>query len=232
LNKTLVFIFLSVCSVTSFADLRVITTPEIQGDTLYIEGPIDSHIYNYFAYEYKALEGVNKVSLNSYGGNHYWALLTAEKIKDYGFTTIVEDGNFCASACVYLFGVGSERLLGDNAWLGVHGARISGGHVITFRNLCPQENFEQGLAQSQECEEFLNNMFITAMDATSEAFDLIESAGVSPEFREYYFSLNNDPNWYRFNNILLKPDLVVNADSALEFQLSTGSLRNRSLPIL
>jgi hypothetical protein len=206
------------------ADPTQISFPRFEGDTLYIEGPIQSHLYDALARSHEALRGIKTVSLNSFGGNHYWALELARKIKEFGLNTVIEEGSVCASACVYLFGVGQERTMADGTWLGFHGARLAGGHVVTFMSLCPQENYEQGINQSEECEEFLADVYEHSMNATDEALTLIEEAGVSTELRDYYFSLDDDPNWYRFNNVLKKPDLVISAENAFRFGLVTNSL--------
>ena len=203
------------------ASPRGIIIPRIEGDTLFINGAIGSHIYDYFSYEYKALKTVKQVSLNSFGGNHDWALIIAEKIQSYGFKTKVEKDNVCASACIYLFGAGSDRLVHKNVWLGFHAARLSGGHVVTFNNLCDLKAFEVKTDQSKECDDFLVKMYETSMESTSEGLDLLESSGVSSTLRETYFLMDDDDMWYRFYNVVKKPDWVLWPDEAIEHNLAT-----------
>lgn len=91
-------------------ELRVIQSPRIVGDELVIKGPIDSHIYDFISMEAQKLKSVTKVSLNSLGGNHNWALEIGRRIQELGLKTVINKGAFCASACVYLFGSGQERI--------------------------------------------------------------------------------------------------------------------------
>ena len=76
------------------------------------------------------------ISFNSYGGNHNWGLDVARKIKELGKITILKKGNVCASACVYLFAAGVERIMETDTWLGIHGARLGGNFVSTFAGVC------------------------------------------------------------------------------------------------
>lgn len=222
----ILFLINLVTPISSYANLSELSSPFIEGETLYVNGPIDSHIYDFLAYEHEALLKVKTVSLNSLGGSHDWSLLIAEKIKSYGLNTLVEKGNYCASACIYIFGVGVERLAFESVWFGIHGARISGGHVVTFRNLCPEEHFSQTLRLSTECLDFLNKMYALALDKTLEAFSLIENAGVNTSLREFYFSLDDYNTWYTSNNILRKPDLILKAPEAIGFNFVTKLLKS------
>jgi hypothetical protein len=45
-----------------------IISPHIEGDTLIIEGKIDSHIYDYLMYEAGRIAAVKMIELNSLGG--------------------------------------------------------------------------------------------------------------------------------------------------------------------
>lgn len=221
MNKVFIFLIVSFVSISGFAEIRSIQSPYILGDTLYIEGPIGSHIYDYLAYEYKALRAVKKVSLNSYGGSHDWSLAVAEKIKANKWDSVLTAEHVCASACVYLFGAGKNRVMSKTAWLGVHGARITGGYVITFKNLCSEASLEKKEQLSVHCLTYLSKMHALALESTLKAFELMEASGVQRQLRDYYFSLEDDPHWYKFNNILRKPDLVLTAEEALNFNLAT-----------
>ena len=48
---------------------RQIQSPEIRGEVLYIQGRIDSHIYDFISRGATDLKGVKTVELNSLGGN-------------------------------------------------------------------------------------------------------------------------------------------------------------------
>lgn len=207
-----------------FPELSKYYSPTIKGDTLYIKGKIDSHIYDYISIEYKAMAKVKYVSLNSFGGSHDWGLEIGQKIQQLGKITILKSGNVCASACVYIFGSGKERLMSKDTWLGVHGARLGAGYNSSFLGLCfvHAETGHVFKENKSGCKDFLQSWYDISLKATNKAFDLIEKAGVSAELRTYYFSLDDNPNWYEQVNILKKPDLVIDSEMSLKYSLATG----------
>ena len=225
---TLVFLIFSVFSAfgeeIDYADLRKIHSPYIEGNTLYIKGKIDIHIYDYLSWEYRALKEVEYISLNSFGGNAEWGIEVGRKIQTLGKKTVLENGNVCASACTYIFASGKERIMESETWLGVHGARLGGSYVSTFQGYCFPDLADGSSIFVEEkagCKEHLDKWYAATMEMTSKSFDLMEAAGVSPEFREYYFSLEDDPDWYKYLNVIRKPDLVVDPSMALEYNLAT-----------
>lgn len=228
--KKLVFLFLFIFSTlisaseVDYDDLRKIHSPEIKGDTLYIKGKIDSHIYDFISYEYRAMKEVKYVSLNSFGGSAEWGIEVGRRIQELGKSTKLEKGNVCASACTYIFGSGKERIMSKETWLGVHGARLGGSYVSSFQGFCfvdmadGSSIFVEG---KEGCREHLDNWYKVAFDMTSRSFDLLERAGVDPAFRDYYFSLEDDHKWYEYMNVLRKPDLIVDPELALKYRFAT-----------
>lgn len=203
-------------------DIKKIYSPKIQNSTLYIRGRIGSHIYDYISYEEKSVRKVNRISLNSFGGDHTWALSIAEKLRDFKLDTALESGNFCASACVYLFAAGKNRIMDNDTWLGVHGARLGSSYLVQFYQHCPQPTEELNLAQlPKNCLDFLNFWYLTSLEATQTAFSFLETQGVSRTFSEIYFSFADSPDWYGQHNVLKKPDWVISADDALKLGLAT-----------
>ncbi|MGH1469510.1 MAG: hypothetical protein ACRBBP_11680 [Bdellovibrionales bacterium] len=221
--KILLLLLISVKAFsTTSLDIRKNISPRLVGDTLYIQGNIDSHIYDYLAYETRPFK---TVSLYSYGGNHNWALEIGRKLQELRVNTVIEDGAFCASACVYLFGSGSERIMHEGAWIGIHGARLHGGYVVEFSNNCVDFiSASEGVFNKSKvgCSDFLSRWYETSLEATEKAFTLIEKAGVSTTLKNYYFSLEDDPHWYSELNVLKKRDLVLDANTALKFNLTTS----------
>lgn len=204
-------------------DLNKLYSPRIVGDTLLIKGRIDSHIYDFLSREAKAVEKVTRIELNSLGGNSSWALDVARKIQLLGKTTVLPQGNFCASACVYLFAAGKERIAGKEAWLGIHGARLGAGFVTTFQGVCFVD-LEEGPAfepRKKGCREFLADWYGKAMKATTDAFDFMESNGVSRSLRETYFAMPDDEKWYEQANVIRKPDWFLVAPEAVKYGLVT-----------
>lgn len=218
------FVGLSVQAETNPDDLAKMYSPYIQGDVLYIKGRIDSHIYDYFAREAKAIQKVSTVNLNSLGGNTEWALMAAEKIKTLKLKTVLHKGNFCASACTYLFAAGSVRTAEKDTWFGIHGVRLGAGYTTSFNGLCFIE-MEDGTRvfepRMKGCQDFLNKWYAVTLDWTNKGFDFMESNGVSKDLRDTYFAMPDDPEWPSQLNVLRKPDWFLTASEAVKYRFVT-----------
>jgi hypothetical protein len=211
---------------TNPEDLNKFYSPRIVGDTLVIKGRIDSHIYDFLSREAKPMGGVKRIELNSLGGNHGWAISIAKKIQLLGKTTLLPEGNFCASACVYLFAAGKERIAAKEAWLGLHGARLGAGYLTTFQGLCFVD-YEEGPVfepRKKGCQEFLADWYGKAMGATTEAFDFMEANGISRNLRDTYFAMPDDEKWYEQGNVIRKPDWFLVVPEAVKYNLVTETL--------
>lgn len=207
----------SVAGGASKGDILQMHSPKLVGNTLYIYGRIDSHIYDFLSLERAALEQVKVIDLNSFGGNHHWALDIAKKIAELGKETKIRNGSVCASSCVYLFTSGKKRIIENEVWLGVHGARIPGSYKSSFDGYCFID-LEDGRIFNEKlknCSEFLTLWYSIAFKATVDAFDFFEQNGVSVKARDYYFNLNDDPLWYEKYNVFKKPDWIIVPDDAL-----------------
>lgn len=210
--------------------IRQIISPRIEGDTLVIEGRIDSHIYDYLAYEAARIAAVDTIELNSLGGSAEWALAIAHKVKDLGKTTLLRSGHVCASACAYIFAAGREREASEDTWVGVHGARLGPGYLTEFQGVCFIDR-EEGSAfepRKKGCQDFLSHWRAATMASTSEAFDIMESNGVSPNLRRTYFAMPDDPDWPAEMNAIRKPDWPLKAQDALKYNLVTKVLPKAS----
>jgi hypothetical protein len=206
--------------------LRRIISPHIEGDALIIEGRIDSHIYDYIAYEAARVAAVRVVDLNSLGGNSEWALMIAEKIKELGKTTRLRSEHYCASACAIVFAAGRERVAAEDTWIGIHGTRLGPGYTTNFEGLC-FEDLEGGAVfepRKTGCREFLNRWYEVTLANTNQAFDLMESNGVSPDLRKTYFAMPDDPEWPAQMNAIRKPDWPLKATEAIKYNLVTKVL--------
>jgi len=205
---------------------RLILSPRIAGDALIIEGKIDSHIYDYLQYEAASVAAVRVIELDSLGGNVEWALAIARKVKDLGKTTLIRSGSYCASACAYIFAAGRERIAYEDTWIGIHGARLGAGYLTNFQGLCfvDLEKGSEFEPRKKGCQEFLNHWYELTLARTNEAFDIMESNGVSPDLRKTYFAMPDDPQWPAQLNALRKPDWPVSAHDALKYNLVTKVL--------
>jgi hypothetical protein len=208
------------------ARIRRIISPHIEGETLVIEGRIDSHIYDYLQYEAVKIAAVNVIELDSLGGNVEWGLAIARKLRDLGKTTLLRSGNYCASACVAIFAAGRERLAAEDTWIGIHGARLGPGYLTTFQGLCFVD-LEEGSAfepRKKGCQEFLKHWYAATLASTDEAFDIMESNGVSSALRRTYYDMPDDPDWPSELNAIRKPDWPLMASEAVKYNLVTRVL--------
>jgi len=206
--------------------IRQLISPHIEGDALVIEGKIDSHIYDYIQYEAAKIVPLKVVELNSLGGSNQWALEIARKVKELGKTTLLLSGHSCASACAYIFAAGRERVAAEDAWIGIHGARLGVGYLTSFAGLCFVE-LETGNVfepRKKGCQDFLAHWREVALASTNEAFDAMESNGVSPDLRRDYFQMPDDPDWPAQLNVIRKPDWRLTAREALKYRLVTTVL--------
>jgi hypothetical protein len=206
--------------------IRRIISPHIEGDALIIEGRIDSHIYDYIQYEAARVAAVRVIELNSLGGNAEWALMIARKVKQLGKTTLLRSQHYCASACATIFAAGRERMAAEDTWIGIHGARLGPGYTTNFEGLCfaDAEGASAFEPRKAGCQEFLNRWYDVTLASTNEAFDIMESNGVSPDLRNTYLSMPDDPGWPAQMNALRKPDWPISAADAVKYNLVTTVL--------
>lgn len=220
-------IFLSSNFAFSDNELRNTQMPVLENSVLKISGPIDSHIYDSIAYMTAQLTEGTYVELNSFGGSTYWALEIARKLRELKLNTMVPSGNVCASACVYLFSAGVERLAAKDVWFGVHGARLGAGFVMEFQSNCFEQNSDdQWLFNDQkvDCQPIIDKWYEIAMNTTIEAFSFMEANGTSENLRLDYLSMDVDPNWPWQGNIIQIKDWKLEAADALEYNLVTELL--------
>ncbi len=204
-------------------NLNKIYSPWIEGDTLYIKGTIDSHIYDYLAMQAADVAKVRVIDLNSFGGNSEWAMNIAKKIINLDKDTRLGSGHVCASACVFLYAAGKRRIAAADTWIGIHGVRLGAGFTTTFEGVCFTE-LETGSAfmpTKKGCADFVDHWYDVAKKATDDAFNLMESNGVSSSLRQTYYSMPEDPNWPQAMNVIRKPDRPLSSVDALKYSLVT-----------
>ena len=94
---------------------------KIEGDAIRISGQIaggDADRFTQWLDQHQPTE--TQVSLDSSGGSVSDALAIGRTIRSAGFTTIVEDGSVCLSACPYMLAGGTARQAAPGAVVGVH----------------------------------------------------------------------------------------------------------------
>ena len=160
------------------------------------------------------------------GGSHEWALEIARKVKELGKTTLLPSGHYCASACAAIFAAGRERVASEDTWIGIHGARLGVGYLTSFEGLCFVDLDTGSVFEPRKkgCQDFLAHWREVALASTNEAFDAMESNGVSPDLRKVYFQMPDDPDWPAQLNVIRKPDWRLTASEALKYHLVTSVL--------
>lgn len=94
---------------------------EVEDGAIRISGQIaggDADRFTQWLDQHQPVE--TQVSLDSSGGSVSDALAIGRTIRSAGFTTIVEDGSVCLSACPYLMAGGTTRQAAPGAVIGVH----------------------------------------------------------------------------------------------------------------
>jgi hypothetical protein len=117
---------------------------------------------------------VNTVVLHSPGGSLQDALAIGRLIRARKFSTAVDDGRYCASACPLVFASGVERKAGAKAAVGVHRA-------VTFsdRPAAERDGMEDGQRISALAQKYLREMGID-LEVWIHAME-------TPNDRLYYF---------------------------------------------
>jgi hypothetical protein len=232
MNRYKTFLFSVLClfsflplSTSAQFDIRQTYSPHIEGEILYIRGKIDSHIYDFLSYNYQQLKSVRYVSVNSYGGNHDWSLEIARKLRELKLSTLLERGNVCASACLYIFGAGIERVAHHSTWFGIHGARLGKGSSMKFINACYSLN-PDGKTMGYDptklgCQNVYQELYELCYTNTLEAFLTLEQNGVSTQLFEDYLSLEEEINWSDNFNFMKIRDWELQAQEAEKYHLVT-----------
>ena len=104
------------------------------------------------------------------------------------------------------------------------------GYTTNFGGLCFDDFEGRSVFEPRRtgCRQFLNHWYDVTLASTNEAFDLMESNGVSPDLRETYFAMPDDPAWPAQMNALRKPDWPISAADAVRYNLVTRVLAKTS----
>ncbi|EPX82035.1 hypothetical protein [Salipiger mucosus] len=98
-----------------------LTLTQVEGATWRLEGGIEAGDAERIAGRLAEVEpAVEEVVLQSPGGSVQDALTLGRVLRDSGIATRMLSGEYCYSACPYLFAGGSERSAEDGASVGVH----------------------------------------------------------------------------------------------------------------
>ena len=91
------------------------------GATILIYGGIEEGDFARFKDYYNSLsKPPEKVTFNSPGGSVYEALELGRFIRANDMQSIMLPGNYCFSACPYMFAAGTKRIVYENSALGMH----------------------------------------------------------------------------------------------------------------
>lgn len=114
--------------------------------------------------ELDARPGINRVVLDSVGGNVYEARGLARLFRERGLVTRVE--RVCASACAVAFIGGERREIGRHARFGLHGYRLDAAHAIIATDPESEQARDRALYANAGVEiDFVDRMFDAPSDA-------------------------------------------------------------------
>jgi hypothetical protein len=94
---------------------------------------------------------IKTVVLNSTGGSVQDAIAMGRLIREKKFSTVIENGNYCASSCPLVFAGGIERRAGEKAAIGVH-------QVFSPTDNPAANNMDQAQRISADCQKYLVEM--------------------------------------------------------------------------
>jgi hypothetical protein len=187
------------------------TQVRIEFDTLYVDGPISSMVYDVL--QSKEGQAVRKISLNSYGGDVDIAYLVAEKIRERGISTELRAKAFCASACPLLFQAGAERYAHRSARLGYHGVRI--GSMPTVMRI--RECHAKPGKLTADCRRFEAEWLAICDQETKRFFGALEDYGTSQGLFRNYRALPIDMDWAQNGNCYKISNWVLSAEEAVRY---------------
>lgn len=117
---------------------------------------------------------IKTVVLQSPGGSVRDALAMGRLIREKKFSTQVESGHYCASACPLIFAGGVERHAEPNAAIGVHEVAALGN-----ADMSGAAGLQNGQQISAECQQYLRDMGVD-LEVWIHAME-------TPKDRLYYF---------------------------------------------
>lgn len=189
------------------------------GDTLYIEGRIDSMIYDLFKSE--GLEHkIKRIELNSYGGDAGdFTYMAAEIIRKHGMITSVRKGARCASSCTLLYQAGVRRVAHLSSWFGYHGTGNPSGEMDYLFNCLGYGPAEGKLGSSEACALLKDAWYKACMDGTIALFGELVRYDAKSNLLTTYLQQPADENWLENRNILAIQNWVLSAKDSMAFNI-------------
>lgn len=159
------------------------------GTTISVYGQIEKGDFSRFKDYYSSLGTPPKnITFNSPGGSVYEAFEIGRFIRSKEMQSIMLPGNFCFSACPYLFAAGIKRVAYENSALGMHQHYFD--ESIILPTFIAVENIQMGQGQTM--------LYLIEMD-------------VSPSLMVY--SLNTPPD----EIYVLVEEEIINTNLATKF---------------
>ncbi|MEM9582659.1 MAG: hypothetical protein AAGA08_06050 [Pseudomonadota bacterium] len=105
----------------STGDMPTRLSFEIKSETLTLTGQIAPGDADRFThYLETSPQNLTHIRLNSHGGSVSDALSIGRHLREQGFDTLMGAGDICLSACPYVLASGIERIIHEEAQVGVH----------------------------------------------------------------------------------------------------------------
>lgn len=175
------------------------------GETMYVDGKIDPHLYYELRDHYP---NVKKLELNSYGGEIEDVYKTADLIRKRGITTNVRKGAKCGSACTLVYMAGVNRTAHQEVKFLFHG--LNNGQAA-FDKFYENQCHENGKVA---CDQELREISADFYQGTLELFRKYIELGASPQILAIYQNFEEDPDWFKYANFFKKRDWIMTVDEA------------------
>jgi len=189
-----------------------------QAETFYIDGLIDGMTYDYLSYD-RVIDKIQRIELNSFGGDVTVAYWLAEMIRTHNITTNVRQGAICASVCTLLYQAGVNRMAHISAQFGYHGVRVGGVEMIRqYQKLCDSGAVDDAAAQSG-CGQFTRKWVGLCQQSTDELFQQYQVYGASPRLYQTYSALPEETGWAKKGNCFKVVNWLLTAEEAVSYDI-------------
>lgn len=153
------------------------------GPTLHLDGSFEHGMTKKLEEMLAQNSGIERIVLESPGGNIFEGRGVGKLIADRGLDTHV-DGS-CYSACTRAFIAGAFRTLAPQAKLGFHGYRLDAAYPVPFVDAETEQNLDRSFYRARGVNDaFLARMFEAVQpDLWIPSIDVLLTAGVAHQVK-------------------------------------------------
>jgi hypothetical protein len=187
------------------------------GDVLYVEGVVDSMLYNILK-EPGAAARIKRIELNSPGGSLEidYPYLIAEIIRQQKMTTSIRSGAICGSSCTILFQAGALRLAASESALVYHGVQVD-YLENNYRTDCLGQGPNGKVGTKAECAALKAAWLDDSRQRTERIFRALESYGAKPSLYATFLRQPKDKDWLEHHNVFGIKEWWLPAEGAVAY---------------